>query len=65
MGVFLFCKAANISAGIYMFRVNNINTRTMFGIFSNLTIKSPGPFIVNFEQLSHIVLEFPFSALNK
>ena len=46
-------------AGIYLFKVNNGNTRTMFEICSKLTIKTPerrqlrrsGVFIVNFEQI--------------
>ena len=37
-------------AGIYLFKVNNENTRTMW--------HRSGLFIVNFEQISHIVLVF-------
>ena len=53
-------------ASIYLFKVNNRNTRTMCEICSKLTIKTPerrrwrrsGIFIVNFEQIFHIVLVF-------
>ena len=46
-------------AGIYMFKVNNRNTRTSCEIRSKLTIKTPeqrqwsrsGVFIVNFEHV--------------
>ena len=49
--------------GIYMFKVNNRNTKTRF---SMLTIKPPerrqwcrsGVFIINFEHNSHLVLVF-------
>ena len=48
-------------AGIYLFRVNNRNTRTMCETCSKLTIKTSerhhwrrsGVFIVNSEQISH------------
>ena len=56
---------ATDSAGIYLFKVNNGNTRKMFEICSKLTIKTPerywrrsGVFIDNLEQISHIVLVF-------
>ena len=44
-----------------MFKVNNRNIRTRFEICSKLTIKIPdilipGIFIVNFEDISHLVL---------
>ena len=50
--------------GKYLFKVNNVNTRTMYEICSKLTIKTSqqrhGPhsavFIVNFEQILHIIL---------
>ena len=53
-------------AGIYMFKVNNRNTRTRYEICSKLTIKTPerrhwrrsGVFFVNFEHISHLVLVF-------
>ena len=59
-----------IQAGIYLFKVNNVKTRTKSEICSKLKIKTPkrrhwrrsGVFIVNFEQISHIVL-FPLLAL--
>ena len=59
--------------GIYLFKVNNRNTRTMWEIYSRLTIKTPeqsywlrsGVFNVNFEQISHIVLMFLLLTLNK
>ena len=55
-----------ILAGIYLFKVNNENTITMCEVCSKLTIKTPerrqwrhsGLFIVNFEQISYIVLMF-------
>ena len=55
-----------VPAGIYMFKVNNRNTRTKCEISSKLTIKTPerrywrrfGVFIVNFEHISHLVLVF-------
>ena len=55
-----------VPAGIYMFKVNNRNTRTRCEICSKLTIKTPEPghwrrsgvFIVNFKHISHLVLVF-------
>ena len=52
--------------GLYFFKINNENTRTISGICSRLITKttkqcqrlSSGIFIVNFEQISHIVLMF-------
>ena len=52
------------TADIYLFKVNNWNTKTVCEICSKLAIKKPG-FIVNFEQISHIVLVFPSLTLNK
>ena len=54
------------TAGNYMFKVNNRNTRGRCEIYSKLTIKTPeqrrwrhsGVFIVNFEYISHRVLVF-------
>ena len=50
---------------IYLFKVNNGNTRTMCEVCSKLTIKTPewrlrcsGFFIINFEHISHLVLVF-------
>ena len=50
--------------GIYLFKVNNRNTGTVGEICSKLTVKTPersqwrrsGVFIVNFKQISLIVL---------
>ena len=50
-------------AGIYLFKVNNGNTRTICEICSKLTVSSK--LKVNFEQISHIVLIFPFLTLSK
>ena len=54
-----------IPAGNYIFKVNNISTRTRCEICPKLTIKIPerrrrrsGVFIVNFENISHLVLVF-------
>ena len=61
------------SANIYLFKVNNRNTRKRCEIFSKFTIKTPerrqrlrsGVFIVNFENISHIFLVFLLLTLNK
>ena len=63
---------ANIPIGIYRLKVNNSNTRKRCEICSKLTIKTPerrhwcrsGVFIVNFEQISHLVLVFLLLTLN-
>ena len=62
-------------ADIYLFQVNNGNTRAMHEILlcSKFTIKTPEQrhwrhscvFIITFEQTSHIVLVFPLLTLNK
>ena len=60
-------------ADIYLFKVNNGRTRTLCEICSKLTLKTPeqiqccrsGVFIVNFEQISHIILFFLLLPLNK
>ena len=57
---------------IYMLKVNNRNTGTTCEICSKLTIKTPkqrhwrcsGVFIVNFEHISHLILEFMLLTLN-
>ena len=61
-----------ISAGIYLLKVNNRNTRTRRKICSKLTIKTPercrrrsGVFIVNIEHISHLALVFLLLTLNK
>ena len=54
-------------AGIYLLKVNNINTRTRFEICSKLTIKILASFwylYCNFEHISHLVLVFLLLALN-
>ena len=60
-------------ANIYLLKVSNGNPRTMYEIFSNLTIETPelrhcrrsDVFIVNFEEILHIVLLFALLDLNK
>ena len=57
------------SAHIYLFKVNNRNTRKRCETCSKLTIKKPetgraGVFIVNFEHISHYFL-FLLLTLNK
>ena len=59
-------KECTYPVGIYMFKVNNRNTRTRCEICSKLTIKTPeqrywplsGIFIANFEHTSHLALVF-------
>ena len=61
------------SARIYCFKVNNGKIKTMCKIFSKLTIKIPDQcqwhhscvFILNFEQISHIVPVFQLLTSNK
>ena len=56
-----------------MFKVNNKKTRTICEICSKLTIKTPerhewrrsGVFIINFEDISHIVLVFRLLTLSR
>ena len=63
----------NNPTSIYLFNVNNRSTRTMCKICSELTINTPeghqwgrtGAFNVNFEKVSHVVLVFLLSTLNK
>ena len=65
-------KQVLIPAGIYLLRVSNRNTRTRCEICSKLTIKTPeqcqwcysGVFIVNYEDISHLVLVFLLLTLN-
>ena len=60
-------------AGNYMFKVNNRNTRTRWEICSKLTAKiserrywrRSGIIIVNFEQISDLVLVFPLLTLSR
>ena len=65
-------KFSHILAGIYFFKVNNGNARTMCEVCSKLSKKTPqrerrrsGVFIVNFEQISNTVLKFILLTLNK
>ena len=59
-------------ADIYIFKVNNKNTRARLEICSQLPIKTPerrqwrrsGVFIVNFEYILHLVLVFLMLTLN-
>ena len=65
--------SGNYPAGNCMFEVNKWNTRTRCEIRSTLTIKTPdqrqwrrsGVFIVNFEQIAHLVLVFPLLPLGR
>ena len=58
---------------IYLFKVNNRSTRKRCEICSKLTIETPerrqwrlsGIFIVNFENISHLLLVFLLLTLNK
>ena len=56
-------------AGIYLFKVNSRNTRTMCEICSKSTMNTKERrsvvFLVNFEQILHIVPVFLLLALNK
>ena len=62
-----------VPTGIYFFKVNNGNTRTMCEICWKLTIKitewrhwrRSGVFIGNFDHISHIVQVFPLLTLNR
>ena len=59
-------------ADIYLFKFDNGNTRTMCEICSILTLRAPRlrrwrpsvVFMVNFEQISHIVIVFSLLTLN-
>ena len=59
----------NSPTDIQLFIVHNSNTRQMFEICSELTIKTPEwhstVFIVNFEHVPHIFLVFLLLTLNK
>ena len=52
-------------AKIYLFKVNNRNTRKRCEICSKLTIKTPSVFIVKFEHISYLFLVFLLSTLNQ
>ena len=68
-----FSSIKHYPAGFYLFKVNNRKTRTINEICLKLTIKTlerrnwrrSGVFIVNFEQISHIVLVLPLLTSNK
>ena len=69
---FYRCHSFNqaIPANIYLFKVNNRNTRKRCEICSKLTIKTPerrrfGVFFANFEHISHFFLVFLLLTLNK
>ena len=71
--LWLFFNVIMFPAGIYMFKVNNRNTRKRCEICSKLTIKiqeqrhwcRSGIFIVNFEHISRLALVFVLLTLNK
>ena len=82
--IYLFCKKAPslmfdrflntaLLARIYLFRVNNRNTRKWCEICSKLTIKTTerrqrcrsGVFLVSFEHILHLFLMFLLLNLNK
>ena len=50
------------SSSIYLFKVNQGNTRTMCEICSKLTVKAPGR---RHLQISHNILKIPLLTLNK
>ena len=52
-----YCWFTTVPAGIYLFKVNNGNTRTSLTSFC--------VFVVNFEHISHIVLMFPLITLHR
>ena len=59
-----------VPAGIFLFKVNNENTKTIRKKFTIKTLErhhsSPsGASVGNFENISHIVLVFPLLAFNK
>ena len=67
LGVTLFeAFTETFSASIFSIKVINVNTKIMSEICSKFTIKKPewrhwchsGVYIVNFEQISHITVDF-------
>ena len=67
MSVNSFSACDKSPTGIYFFKFNNGNTRTMCEICSKLKIKTPdrnqwrrsgGVFIVSFDLISHLLLVF-------
>ena len=71
--LYIFSGLTGNPAYIYLFKVNNRNTRKRWEISSKLTIKTPerhhwrrsGFFIVNFEHISHLFQVFLLLTLNK
>ena len=72
---YLFKLPWTFTVLVYLFKVNNVNTRTTVEICSKLRVKTPERlqwrcsfvFIVKFEQIRHIDLVFPivdFEQLN-
>ena len=69
----MFEKVINIPAGNYMFKVDKRNIIARCEISSNLTNLTPnrhqwrhnGVFIVNFEHVSRLVLEFLLLTLSR
>ena len=62
------CDNDIFPTGIYLFKVNNINTRTKCEISSKLTTNTrrrSGVFVVNFEHILHLVLVFLLLTLNR
>ena len=65
-------SAPFIPAGIYLLQVNNRNTKRRCKICSKVTLKIPeqhprrrsGVFVVNFKNISHLVLLFLLLTLN-
>ena len=68
-----WCQYSTYSAGIYLLKVNNRNTRTRCEICLKLTINVPelrhwrhsGIIIVNFEHISHLAVVFLSLNLNR
>ena len=71
--MFIIYNTNVFSNGIYLFKINNGNIRTMCEISSKLTVKALESrqwrrcvvFIVNYEQISHILVVFSMLTLNK
>ena len=68
--IFLYHLSGPFPAIINLFYVNNGNTSATYGISSKLKLETPerrqrrsGVFIVNFEQILHIILVFLFLTL--
>ena len=65
-------ESLTFTAGNYLLKVNNRNTRTRSEICSKLTLKTPeqshwhhsGVFIIHFDHISHLVLVFLLLTLN-